>query len=193
MFLHPSSLQVAESKPGNCSTSDAVMTTQFLPPPFAEVCILTFMFLNTGRYTNKFQRAPPAGWDMVTLCSGWALCSISCLPSVKSLVVQLPCYFPWGTLGKAFHSAHRWELMPTETQRKPPAWQDYPLPVRAAFMNTQNDDLKNIVKNTHDWNSYLGLLFGDFHLGHRDVSRVLGTGTQHDLPLRISHRCPLST
>lgn len=40
--------------------------------------------------------------------------------------------------------------MPTETQRKPPAWQDYPLPVCAAFMNTQNDDLKNIVKNTHD-------------------------------------------
>lgn len=43
--------------------------------------------------------------------------------------------------------------MPTETQRKPPAWQDYPLPVCAAFMNTQNDDLKNTVKNT--WLKFL--------------------------------------
>lgn len=136
----------------------------------------------------------PLPWDMVTPCSGWALCSISCLPSIKSLVVPLPCYLPWGTLGKAFtlHTGKRSELIHWN-QRKAPTWQGYPLPERAAFMNTHNNDLKSIVKNRHDWNSYLGLLFGDFHPGHRDAPTVLGTETQHDLPLRISHHCPLST
>lgn len=35
----------------------------------------------------------------------------------------------------------------TEAQRKAPAWQGCPLPVCAAFINTQNDGLKTVVKN----------------------------------------------
>lgn len=82
MFLYPSSLKAAESKPGNDSDDNTIP-----PSPFAKVFILTFMFLNTGCYTNKFQTAPPAGWDMVTPCSDWApypvyhlesLCWFSC-------------------------------------------------------------------------------------------------------------------
>lgn len=103
MFLYPSSLKIAESKPGNCSTSYAVMTTQFLPLPFAEVCIVTFMFFNTGCYTNKFQRAPPAGWDMVTPCSGLG----SVLHILFTIYKVSGSSTALGNTGLSIHSAHR--------------------------------------------------------------------------------------